>query len=296
MKKEYLFLITAGILAGFIVFIGPVFAKLGLSAYEISLLPLILLVVMCLPFMFNKKYHPKNIFSGIWILYGFVTAMTVFAQYGAVLLGLQVSITLLLMYTQPLWTFIITKFILREKISRKSIISCIIVLIGAFILLNPLNAGSIKSWSGVIVALTAGIFLSGWVTIGSYLSKTKNHPITSNFLGMSYTVLIMILAYPIASFFIKDKTLVSFSINFPLSTWIYLILFAFFIQIGVQMFYLYGTKKVPSIDAGVIMLLEPVIGTLLASIFLGQSIGLNVIFGGIIILIANYLAIKSSSK
>jgi drug/metabolite transporter (DMT)-like permease len=53
-----------------------------------------------------------------------------------------------------------------------------------------------------------------------------------------------------------------------------------------------GTKKVPTVDAGIIMLLEPVVGSILAIIFLNQALTLNIIIGGIIILLANYLTIR----
>jgi drug/metabolite transporter (DMT)-like permease len=53
-------------------------------------------------------------------------------------------------------------------------------------------------------------------------------------------------------------------------------------------------KKVPTIEAGIILLIEPISGALLATIFLGQQITLNIVIGGFLILLANYLVLTKS--
>jgi drug/metabolite transporter (DMT)-like permease len=50
-------------------------------------------------------------------------------------------------------------------------------------------------------------------------------------------------------------------------------------------------KKVPSSEAGVILLLEPVSGALLAAFFLHQPLTLNILLGGGLILFSNYLVV-----
>lgn len=292
MRKEYFFVILAGILSGFLVFGGQVFVNLGLSLYEVSLFPLLFVVIFLLPFILKKKYRPRNFIHPIWIFYGLVTAITIFAQYGALMLGVPVAIVVLLLYTQPLWTVFISRLFLDEKITKRSLLACFLVLLGVFILINPLDVVAIKNWYGILIALIGGLSLSSWVSIGSFASKTGNQPVTTNFLGIFYTALIMFIVYPLVNLFVKEPSITPLSFNLSLMIWFYLLIFALFIQIGSHLFYLYGVKKVSTVDAGIILLLEPISATILAIIFLNQILTFNIILGGVLILIANYIVIR----
>lgn len=227
------------------------------------------------------------------ILYGFGTAVTVFAQFAAVILGVPVAIVVLLLYTQPLWTIIIGELFLKERLTKTKVIAGIIVLLGMVILVNPFNVGEIKSWTGVIIALIGGLSLSSWVVLGSVISKKASPPITTKFLNATLTVVFFLLFYPVLLTFTKSPSIVHFSFNLALPVWFGLIMFSLFLEVISHILYYKGTKKVPTVDAGIILLLEPVVGSLLATIFLNQALTINIIIGGILILIANYLVIKN---
>jgi len=294
MKKEYLFIIITGILSGFLVFGGQIFFNLGLSLFQISFITQFLVIIMLVPFIIlNKNLRPKLDMKWIWALYGFATAITLFAQYGAVILGVPVAIVVLLLYTQPLWTIIISKLFLKEKLTKTKILACIVVLMGMILLVNPFNAGEIKSFAGIMLALVGGVTLSLWVIIGSVVSKRKYPPITTKFLNAVLTVIYFLVFYPILLIFVKDASFIRFSFDIPITLWGYLIIFTLFAEVINHISYYKGVKKVPATDAGIILLLEPVTGTLLATIFLSQTLTLGIIVGGVLILFANYLVIKN---
>jgi drug/metabolite transporter (DMT)-like permease len=100
-----------------------------------------------------------------------------------------------------------------------------------------------------------------------------------------------LIFYPVLLFFTNEPSVVRFSLDIPLTLWIGLIAFTVFAEIINHLSYYKGVKKVPATDAGIILLLEPVTGALLATAFLNQALNLNIIIGGILILIANYLII-----
>lgn len=292
MKKEYLFVVITGILSGFIVFGGQIFLNLGLSLFQISFITQLLVVLLLLPFIIlNKNLRPKNFTIWMWVFYGLATAIIVFAQYGAVVLGLSVAIVVLLLYTQPLWTIIISRLFFKEKLTKTKLISCAVVLTGMIILVNPFGA-EINSPAGVILALVGGLALSLWVIIGSVVSKNKVPPFTIKFMNAILTIIFFLIFYPILLFFTNEPSIVRFSFDFSLTLWIGLIVFTVFAEIINHISYYKGVKKVPATDAGIILLLEPVTGALLAAAFLGQVLTLNIIVGGVLILIANYLIIK----
>lgn len=295
MRKEYFFVILTGILSGFIIFGGQVFTNLGLSLFEIAILPYALTLIFLLPFLFKKKYGFERKLLPILILYGIISAFLVVAQFGGVVLGVPVAIVVLLLYTQPLWTILIGRIFLKEKLALSTIFAGILVLIGIIVLVNPFSAGFYFK-PGILVALSAGIFMSLWVVAGSILSKRGSHPIATKYAETLFMIIFLALIYPLATYFIKDSSLVSFSLNWPLRVWIYIILFNLFTQVLGHLLFFYGLKKVPSNIAGIILLLEPVVAAILAVLFLGQALTLNIVIGGVLILIANYVVIKYGER
>lgn len=297
ITKEYWFVIISGLLSGLVVFSGQIFANNGLSLFEISTLPFLGSVIILIPFILFKKKHRytgKNLPA--LLLYGAVSLLLTVAQFAPLLLGVPVAIAVLLLYTQPLWTVLFSYTILKEKINKTEIIACLIVLIGVLILINPFKESGHIPILGLVVALIGGVLLSGWVSVGSYLSKKGNDPINSLFTEKIFSIVVLLALFPLFKLVVKNPHLIHFSLNWPIKVWLGLLLFSIVIQILNHWFYLSGTKKVPTIDAGIIMLLEPVIGALLAMTFLRQPLTIGVVIGGILIIFANYLVISNNGE
>jgi drug/metabolite transporter (DMT)-like permease len=294
--KYYLFVALSGVLSGVIVFGGKVFSDLGLSLFQISFLVTFIGIIPVFLFLiFKKQLILRRDMIGIFLLYGFLTAMTVIGQFSSVILGLPVAIGVLLLYTQPLWTVIYAAIFFKKKITVLEIICSALVLLGVLFLVNPWGS-HITSWPGFIAGLLGGIGLSGWILTGSAASKKGNHP-TNTFVFGNITVMIFLLIFfPIARLVTSDPALVHFGLGFPPYLWIYLILFSLLTSMVNHISYFYGVKVVPAVDAGIIMLLEPVVGTVLAALFLAQKISLSLFIGGALILISNYLIIRRGAS
>jgi len=294
MTKWHWLVVASGILSGFIVFGGQVFANLGLSLYEISILPYAVVTISLMPFVFmNKKYHLKISNIWTWALYGLVAALTTLGQYAAVIVGLPVAMVVLLLYTQPLWTVVFSHFFMKERATKQELLALAVVMIGMVVLVNPFGA-SLDSinWLGVTIALLSGVSLSGWIVVGSFLSKTHNEPMTSKFAESVSTLVFVALSYPLVKLLTNDGTIVNFSLSWPTAIWLWIILFGLVTGVVNHLAYLHGVRKVKTVDAGIIMLLEPVSAAILAILFLNQAITINVLIGGLLILSANYLTIK----
>lgn len=296
LQKEYWFVVAAGILSGAIIFGGKIFSNLGLSLYQISTLPFIIVVILLSPlFIFKKDYRPKNEHLFILFLFGLVNSLLVLCEFGPVVLGVPVAVTVFLIYTQPLWTILLGAIFLKEKISWKNIIACILVLLGAAILVNPRGIES-SNLAGIIVALVGGILLSAWIVIGGFASQRKVNPITTIFVGRFFMLIILAVLYPLLSGFIIDPKIISFSFSLPPSIWFYIIIFSVFALILNNFLCLTGLKKIPVNSASIILLLEPISAALLSLFFLHQPLGWNVLLGGTLILVANYLIIPKKTK
>lgn len=297
MRREHLFVIISGILSGFIVFGGNVFSDLGLSLFEISFLLYVFAIPLLLPFvLFRKESAFKKEMLPYWLLFSIATTLTVLCQFGAVILGVPVAIVVLLLYTQPLWTTLFSKFFLKEPIGKIGAIACALVIAGAIFVANPFQVDLGKNWFGLFVALAGGISLSAWIITGSVASKKKGDPFATTFFELLFMIIFISLFFPMLTLFTNDPKIVHFSFNWPIQIWALIFLYTLFAEVINHICYIKGTQKISTADAGIIMLLEPISGALLATLFLGQALTVTTIIGGALMLCANYLVISRKSK
>lgn len=294
MRSGYLFVLMAGILSGTIVFGGKVFSNYGLSAYALAVFPYLIPVVVLLPLVLSKKkYALRAKDLPLWLLYGIVCALLALSQFSAVILGVPVAIVVLLLYSQPIWAVLFTHLFMKEKITARDVLTCVLVLIGVVVLVNPFGV-KIENWTGVFIALLGGMLLAAWIVIGSYASKKKINPVTIKFAESLFQIIFLFALYPLAYFIFRNPQITSFSFPLTLPIIMGIILFGLISQTLNHILLFKGAQKVPTVHVSIILLLEPVVATLLAYIFLKQAITLNVVIGGLVIIAANALVVKKS--
>jgi len=225
----------------------------------------------------------------VW--YGLVEAATSFLQFAGLIFGAPVAVVVLLLYVQPLWTTIISFLFLKEKVTRWHVIACFVVILGVFFLVNPSELLVSSSALGTVLALLAGVFLSFWVVLGSVASKRKINPISIKFFVGLFGLIFLFLFFPVLNLISFDPVVVGFSLEWPLWVWGLLVLYNFFaITLG-HIVYYKGVKLIPTASAGILLLLEPIVATLLAAIFLSQPLTSSIIIGGALILAGNALVV-----
>jgi drug/metabolite transporter (DMT)-like permease len=293
----YLYVAIAGMLAGLIVFGGQVLHNLGLSAVEISLFPYVLSALFLFPFLIKYKLLKINL-KLFWLLvfWGLASTGTVIGQFFSLYYGIPVAIVVLLLYSQPLWTTLICRYFFKEKVKKREILACIIVLVGVIILVDPSGLGGSYNLTGLALALFGGLSLSGWIIGGSLLGKRNNNPLNSQFWGLIFGVISLLILIPVFKLSGMPSDIVNLRMNLGSTVWIILILFSLLAVNLCHLFYLNGSRRIPTVHSGIMMLLEPVVGCLLAVIFLNQELTINIIIGGVLILFANYLIVTSPSQ
>jgi drug/metabolite transporter (DMT)-like permease len=292
MKNEYLFIILAGIFSGFVGFGGQILVNLRLSFYQIAIFSLSFVFIL-LPFiLFKKECKIQKEAIKLFAVYGLIGAALSFSEFIPLMLGVPVAVTILLLYTQPVWTVIFGKLFLKEEITKYKIFATILVIAGVVVLINPFTVTSIGQPLGITLALIGGVLLACWVIFGRIAGTSGYHPITTEFGLVSFTILFLLISNPIVAIFVKDPSITAFSFNIPLETWFYLLLFYLSARLAAHLFYFYGTKKVTATDAGIILLLEPVSAAILSAVFLNQALTWNILIGGALILLSNYIVIR----
>ncbi len=292
MEKEYWFVIIATILYGTIIAGGHFFVNLGLSLFEISLYRVLFISLILLPVVLIKRdLLIKKSALFFFIIYGLIGAFLELSQFGGIAFGIPVAVVALLIYSQPIWTIVFGKLILKEKITTRKVLAVFIALAGVFLILKSWDIQSPKSLAGVISSLLGGIFLSLWIIWGRISGISNQHYVTTTFGWTAFSVAWLLLLLPIANIFIKEPIVIRISTDFQSIYWLYLAIFAFIGGVIPHLFFYRGVQKIQAGVAGIILLLEPVSATVLADILFNQPIGINIIIGGALILVSNYLVI-----
>lgn len=278
-----------------LIFGGGIMRKHGFSLLEVIILPAIIVTVIL--FWFVRK-DLKNFYSvPLWIsiVYFVLNVIGHFSQYAPLFFGVSVSLTLFILYSQPIWTILLSTIILKEKFTKRDALVTGVIIFGLVFLLAPWQELS-YSVIGVIFAIIGGIEMSAWILFTSHFSKRDIKPLTSTFIINFYASIPFLLAYPIIAKIFPDPAISALSFNKPAITLFYVFLFAITVCIWARLLFCEGAKKVNNIHLGLILLIEPVVGTLLDTSFLGTPFTLNIAIGGGLILFGNVVLISKPSE
>ncbi|MCG8603424.1 EamA family transporter [bacterium] len=281
---------------GLITVSGQYFADRGFSLYEISLL-LIFAPLVLLPSIFWKReFRISRPQLPFFIHFGFVGAMLQLTQFAGIVLGVPVAIVALLLYTQPIWTTFLGKWLLQEKITKAKILAGTLALLGMIALVNPFDSRLHLNLAGVVAALMAGLFLSLWVILGRKSGLREQHFVTTTFGYSLFSSCWLIVLYPVVSLFLKDPTFVYLSFGKYVEYWWAVLFFSVFVNITPHFLAFFGMKRVDASTAGILLLFEPVSAALVAYLLFGQSLTTNIWIGGFLILSGNFLLVRETAK
>lgn len=293
MSREYWFVIIAAVLYGAITPGGQFFSDIGLSLFEISVYRVLFISLIILPIVLIKReYLIRREMLSFFAIYGLIGALLELAQFGGIVLGIPVAIVILLLYSQPIWTILFARIMLNESITLRKIISAAIAFTGVVILLKSWEIKSFDSALGIICSLLGGIILSLWVIWGRKSGINRQHYLTTTIGWSGFSVVWLLLLWPIVGLFIHKSSVIRFSGEFPLEYWPQFLLFGFIAGVIPHLLFYRGIQKIHASIAGIILLLEPVSATVLVAILFSQPIGLNILSGGGLILLSNYLIIS----
>lgn len=196
-----------------------------------------------------------------------------------------ISNAILTHYFEPiLLVLIFAPIILKQKILKGHIIASFLGFMGLLIILWPqINTKEINI--GIFLGLVSAIFFAWHTAIESKLATTTKIDPLIEVLYKNGVPALMFLP-----FVIKKGA----SGGIPMEDWGKLVFFGILV-LGISFILLYrGLSKISSQNASVLFYGEPIGAIALAAIFLRESLSLNGIIGGVLILVAGYLVIKES--
>jgi len=184
----------------------------------------------------------------------------------------------LLLYLYPMFVFILSVFILREKTTSVKVIALILALTGSALTVDP-NGGQLI---GALMAVAAALIYSIYIIVGTNVMKHVSAVQSSVIIFASAGAVFGILAFTNGAHFPASNsgTLAMLGI-IVISTIIPVVTF------------LAGLERIGPTNAAMLSTLEPVVTVLLAAWLFGERLKPIVMVGGGLILIAVILLTRS---
>ena len=218
-KSFYRPAIFIGLLGVFLDSSSDVFAKLLTSfdytIFQIMFISAITMFLGCSAILIKDKSlpfpHESRVDFLAWsIVSGLFSFIMIYLLYTAYTI-LPFSEVVIISAFNPVFTIILSKKIIGDKITRYKIIGCSLLVISVLISFNPINVYKLNFkdtslWFGRMLALIAALFDSLSMICYKYLINNKTHYASQGW----WQALIMIIISPTAFYFAPIKIMTNY--------------------------------------------------------------------------------------
>ena len=212
---------------------------------------------------------------------GIVLNLAIFIAFGRI----TVALALLGFYTYPALVAVVAIVIERRRPDRLEVVALGLALVGmTFVVLGQLDPSA-----GLVVdALGLGLALLASVAQTVYITSSRGYAAIPTEQAATILLWVAVLAYVL----IAATTGSLAAIGEPFrnaAVWPYLV-FAGVLGAGLpSMLFLAAIRLIGPVRTGILAMLEPVTGTVLAALILGETIGPIQLVGGILVIVAGVL-------
>jgi drug/metabolite transporter (DMT)-like permease len=221
-------------------------------------------------------------------LVAFGVAGVAFVQwlYFVALDHLPVGIALLIQFTAPLFVALFARFVYHEHIRRRIWVALALCTIGLSIVVE-LWTGTEFSTIGITAAFGAALALTAYMLMAERERRHRD-PASLSFYGFLFAAVFWAIVQPLWQFpwgVLDDR--VSLEGNLSDRTAPVWVLVAFIVVVGTMITFSLLTgalRHIPATRASIVATLEPVLATVVAWLWLGESFGASQLVGGAIVL------------
>lgn len=283
MKKGYLYIILAAVIFSTMEITGKMISG-QINPYQLTFIRFLIGGLVLLPFSIKEIKERKlqlNHKDFLYFLFtGILCVVVCMSFFQLAVLYTKASTVAIVFSTNPIFTVPFAYVILKEKVTKRTLISLLISVVGILFILNPFKVSS--DFKGIILAVLSAITFSLYSVIGKLRMKKYGGFISNCFtflLGDAVLLIgLLIFRIPIIS-----------GIN--TSNIIELIYLGVVVTGFGYVFYFLAMKETSATTASMVFFIKPALAPLLALIILHESLPLNTIIGIIFILIGSYLSI-----
>lgn len=226
------------------------------------------------------------------LAFGVVGVALVQWLYFVAIHNLPVGIALLIEFTAPLFVALFARFVYKEGIRRRIWVAVVLCLTGLALVVE-IWAGVAFSTVGVSAALGGAFALTAYLLMAER-ERRQRDAVSLSFYGFLFAALLWAVVQPVWQFpwDVLDDT-VSLQGNLSEHTAPVWLLVAFVVVVGTMITFSLLTgalRHIGATRASIVATLEPVIATVVAWIWLGETFGTAQLVGGAVVLAGIFLA------
>jgi len=241
----------------------------GIPPFEVIFFRSFINLILMVAYAWIQK-KPIKVYDKPLMLLRSVIGFIAFSCYFLAITKIKLADAVILSYTAPVFTAILSALILKEKFSVPLFLSVFVSLSGAMLVVKP--SGDFFN-SGGFFGLMAGILAAGaFITIRKLGQK---HSATTIIIWFTLISSIMALPLALRDFIIPD-----------LKGMLYIFLVGAFSSAG-QLGMTRGYKFLPAQKGSMTMLLNIVLSAILSYFILKESMDIYTVLGGLLVLVSS---------
>jgi RarD protein len=253
---------------------SPEIAFLRAAIGSLFLFVIIVLTKQPISFIAIRKNLLKLILSGIALGLNWILLFQAFAYT-------TISYATLSYYCAPLFVILLAPIVLKEKLTKIKIAAVFMAMAGLFLILNvnSIHTGNTNNHTiGILYGLSGAVLYAGIILTNKFIKSLSSFEITFAQLIMAAIVLLVYVLYQ------NTLDFTEISLHWPL------ILTIGIIHTGIAYFlYFSAIQKLSGPSIAVLSYIDPISAIIMASIFLGETITIVQIVGGLLILGSTFL-------
>ncbi|MGE4233069.1 MAG: EamA family transporter [Bacteriovoracia bacterium] len=215
---------------------------------------------------------------------GLIGAALQFSEFYGVSVGLPVSVVTFLVYTHPVWTLLLSRLINKEKITLFSVGKITSALVGTA-LITGVQLAHGYSFTAFIFPLVAGLMIALWITVSNQATKQGCSTKTISFYYDLFCFAVL-MGFALIS---RDSNPLNEAIAFSgnIKNLGQIAFYSIFIGLLPNYLFYFGSKTVPAVTAGLVLLFEPVFSASISSMIWNDPLSPMFVVGALAILSTN---------
>ncbi len=246
------------------------FIRFGISA-----------VFMTVILLLRKEHFPSRRILGQLVGMGALGYVGQSFLYMTAIKYASSGLVALLLYLYPMFVFILSVLVLREKVNAVKIIALILALVGSALTVDP-NGGQLV---GALMAIGAALIYSIYIIVGTNVMKHVSAVQSSAIIFASAGVVYGMLTFANGAHLPESN-----------SGWLAMLGIITLSTIIPVVTFLAGLERIGPTNAAMLSTLEPVVTVLLAAWLFGDKLPPLVMVGGGLILVAVILLTRSELR
>lgn len=306
MKKEYLYIMLSAFIFSTMEIAGKMVSD-QINPFQLNFLRFLIGALILLPMALKDLKRKAVSFNKSDLKYfaitGVLCVIVSMSFFQLAIVYTKASTVAIVFSVNPVFTVPFAYFLLKEQLSKSTIVSLLISLIGVAFILNPFNIND--DLKGIVLAILAAITFSLYSVIGK-MHSDKYGSLSLNCFTFLIGDMIMLALTLFSNINLvataaKNHGL-SILANIPITYGINYDNALTIIYLGVivtglgYLFYFLAMEKTSASTASIVFFIKPALAPILSLIILHESISINTLIGMAFILIGSFITFRGKQQ